>query len=66
MRRGTDFYKQLRATLKTITPLVRFLNEPLVEARRPERHSHMLLDDSNRLIAIDYAGLITVGLGARA
>ena len=27
-----DFYKQLRTTLETITPLVRFLNEPLVAA----------------------------------
>ena len=25
-----DFYKQLRTTLETIAPLVRFLNEPLV------------------------------------
>lgn len=27
-----DFYKQLRDTLQTVMPLVRFLNEPLVEA----------------------------------
>jgi uncharacterized protein (TIGR02453 family) len=29
-----DFYKQLLATFKTLLPLCRFLNEPLVERRR--------------------------------
>lgn len=28
---ASDFYKQLRSTLETIAPLVRFLNEPLIE-----------------------------------
>ena len=37
-----DFYKQLVATLKTITPLVRFLNEPLLSARAPENKAHIL------------------------
>jgi len=37
-----DFYKQLRNTLETITPLVRFLNEPLVESQQPNRRAHML------------------------
>jgi uncharacterized protein (TIGR02453 family) len=36
-----DFYKQLRDTLQAVTPLVRFLNEPLVAAQRPERRSHI-------------------------
>jgi uncharacterized protein (TIGR02453 family) len=38
------FYRQLRDTLKTIVPLVTFLNEPLIEARRPERQAHILSD----------------------
>ncbi len=37
-----DFCKQLRDTLQTITPLVRFLNEPLVTSQRPERRAHLL------------------------
>jgi uncharacterized protein (TIGR02453 family) len=37
-----DFYKQLRNTLETITPLVRFLNEPLVESLRSDRRAHIL------------------------
>ena len=36
-----DFYQQLKATLATITPMVRFLNEPLVDALRPERQAHI-------------------------
>jgi uncharacterized protein (TIGR02453 family) len=36
-----DFYKQLRTTLETIMPLVRFLNEPLVASQRPERRAHI-------------------------
>jgi len=36
-----DFYQQLKATLETITPLVRFLNEPLVSAERTERKAHV-------------------------
>jgi uncharacterized protein (TIGR02453 family) len=31
------FYRQLLRTMKTIVPLVSFLNEPLLEAERPER-----------------------------
>lgn len=38
------FYTQLRETLKTIVPLVTFLNEPLIEAQRPERQAHLLSD----------------------
>ncbi len=37
-----DFYKQLRDTLATITPLVRFLNEPLVASQRTDRRAHIL------------------------
>jgi uncharacterized protein (TIGR02453 family) len=37
------FYKQLRETLRTIVPLVTFLNEPLIEAQRPERRAHLLI-----------------------
>jgi uncharacterized protein (TIGR02453 family) len=36
-----DFYKQLRNTLETITPLVRFLNEPLVASLKTERRAHV-------------------------
>jgi len=35
-----DFYKQLLGTMKTLAPLVRFLNEPLVAA--PARKAHIL------------------------
>jgi len=38
------FYKQLVWTLETITPLVRFLNEPLVAATKPERQAQILSD----------------------
>ena len=38
------FYKQLLGTMKTIVPLVTFLNEPLVAAARPERQAHILSD----------------------
>lgn len=38
------FYRQLRETMKTIVPLVAFLNEPLIDARRPERQATMLAD----------------------
>ncbi len=37
-----DFYKQLRTTLETITPLVRFLNEPLVAGQQTDRRAHIL------------------------
>ncbi len=35
------FYKHLLTTLETITPLVQFLNEPLVDATRTERRAHI-------------------------
>jgi uncharacterized protein (TIGR02453 family) len=41
---SATFYKQLLGTMKTIVPLVRFLNEPLLEALRPERRAHLLSD----------------------
>ena len=43
-----DFYRQLKMTLETITPLVRFLNEPLVDAQRTDRQAHILSDDLMR------------------
>ena len=36
-----DFYKQLRDTLQTIMPLVRFLNEPLIASQQPGRRAHI-------------------------
>ena len=36
------FYKQLRDTMKTIAPLVSFLNEPLIASQQPDRQPHML------------------------
>ena len=39
------FYRQLLGTMKTIVPLVSFLNEPLLEAQRPDRRAHFLGDD---------------------
>jgi uncharacterized protein (TIGR02453 family) len=41
---SATFYKQLVGTLKTIVPLVSFLNEPLLEAAKPERQSHFHSD----------------------
>ncbi len=41
----TDFYQQLKQTLETITPLVRFLNEPLVASQRTERRAHIFEED---------------------
>lgn len=35
------FYTNLLATFKTLAPLVRFLNEPLVAAESPTRKAHM-------------------------
>ena len=37
-----EFYRQLVWTLKTLTPLVRFLNEPLIAARATTRKAHIL------------------------
>jgi uncharacterized protein (TIGR02453 family) len=41
-----DFYQQLKTTLETVAPLVQFLNEPLVDAQRPERQAHILSDEA--------------------
>ena len=43
-----DFYKQLRETLETITPMVRFLNEPLVASLRTDRRAHIFEEDELR------------------
>ena len=40
-----NFYVQLRDTFETIVPLVRFLNEPLVESLKTERRSHIFEAD---------------------
>jgi uncharacterized protein (TIGR02453 family) len=37
-----DFYKHLLATFRTLLPLVRFLNEPLVDRHEPEKRPHLL------------------------
>ena len=37
-----DFYKQLLATMKALTPLVQFLNEPLIARLRLEHRAHIL------------------------
>jgi uncharacterized protein (TIGR02453 family) len=42
---SATFYTQLVGTLKTIVPLVSFLNEPLVDAARPERRAHLLAEE---------------------
>ena len=39
-----DFYPQLRDTMQTISPLVQFLNEPLVASQQPERRAHFFDD----------------------
>jgi len=39
-----NFYKELRATIETILPLIQFLNEPLVEAQETHRQPHILSD----------------------
>ena len=40
-----DFYKNLVGTLKTLAPMVRFLNEPLVGAQSVSRKAHILDQD---------------------
>jgi uncharacterized protein (TIGR02453 family) len=40
-----DFYKQLRGTLETIMPLVRFLNAPLVASLKTERRAHIFEEE---------------------
>lgn len=42
-----NFYTTLRTTLETIAPLVTFLNEPLVDAERPERRSHIFMENTD-------------------
>ena len=37
-----DFYQQLLWTMRTLAPLARFLNEPLIAAQRTDRKPHML------------------------
>lgn len=37
-----DFYKQLVWTMKTLAPLIRFLNEPLIAAGSTRRKAHLL------------------------
>jgi uncharacterized protein (TIGR02453 family) len=38
------FYRQLLWAFKAIVPLVNYLNEPIVEATRPERRAHIFED----------------------
>ncbi|MGE0864774.1 MAG: DUF2461 domain-containing protein [Vicinamibacterales bacterium] len=37
-----DFYKDLAGTFRTLAPLVRFMNEPLIAAESPGRKAHIL------------------------
>ncbi len=37
-----DFYKHLVGTFRTMAPLVKFLNEPLIAAESPARKAHIL------------------------
>jgi len=39
-----DFYKHLVGTFRSIAPLVKFLNEPLIAAESPARRAHILDD----------------------
>ena len=39
-----DFYRTLVGTMRTIAPLVAFLNEPLIDATRTDRQAHILSD----------------------
>jgi uncharacterized protein (TIGR02453 family) len=41
-----QFYDNLRSTLETITPLVRFLNEPLIESLKTSRRAHILVEET--------------------
>jgi len=36
-----DFYKQLRDTFQAISPLVQFLNEPLIASQQVDRRAHI-------------------------
>jgi uncharacterized protein (TIGR02453 family) len=42
------FYNELRATIEAIVPLVRFLNQPLVESLRTERRAHVFGEDRHQ------------------
>jgi uncharacterized protein (TIGR02453 family) len=42
-----NFYVRLRDTFETIVPLVRFLNEPLVESRQTDRRAHIFEGESS-------------------
>lgn len=46
-----DFYKQLVTTFRHLTPLVRFLNEPILEMRRTEKRAQIL--DEGAPLAVD-------------
>ncbi len=37
-----DFYKHLVGSFRTMAPLVKFLNEPLIDAESPARRAHIL------------------------
>ena len=43
-----DFYKQLLRTFTTLVPLMRYLNEPLLDAQRPERRAHIFGESGSR------------------
>jgi uncharacterized protein (TIGR02453 family) len=42
-----DFYRQLVATFKQLTPLIRFLNEPLMARQRIDRRAHILEEEAS-------------------
>jgi uncharacterized protein (TIGR02453 family) len=44
-----DFYKQLLWTMKALAPLCKFLNEPLIAARKTDRKAHILGHHSSPL-----------------
>lgn len=37
-----DFYRQLVTTFKTLVPLCRFLNEPLLDSQRPDKRASLV------------------------
>jgi uncharacterized protein (TIGR02453 family) len=52
-----NFYARLRDTFETIMPLVRFLNEPLLDALKTERRSHIFEDPVAREERLAYRAL---------
>ncbi len=44
-----NFYQNLLGTFKTLAPLVKFLNEPLIAATSPSRGGHILDDQRGRV-----------------